>query len=101
MIYYPVSVLMLAGIRAIMLNSNDRSKDICEYFRQNKSKYSEIAWYPSIPYLHKYANLVAEKGIFPAINEVLFSNNTAIGALSMITKRSMAVFETKTVRMGN
>ena len=80
-----------AGINSIMLNSNDRAKEITDYFRNNKSKYGEINWYPSLPYPHKYANLVAEKGIVPAINEVLFSGNTAGGLLSIITKGSAAV----------
>jgi hypothetical protein len=62
------------GIKAIMLNSNDRSSEICDYFRNNQNKYGHINWYPSIPYPHKYANLVAEKGIFPALNDILFSN---------------------------
>jgi len=79
------------GIRAVMLNSNDRAKAICDHFRNNKSKYGDIAWYPSIPYPHKYANKVNEKGIFPAINDVLFSNNTAAGVLSMVAKGSLAV----------
>lgn len=79
------------GINSIMLNSNDRAKEITDYFRVNKAKYADIHWYPSLPYPHKYANLVAEKGIVPAINEVLFSGNTAGGLLSMITKGSAAV----------
>ncbi|MBA4252175.1 MAG: hypothetical protein C0442_10710 [Chlorobiaceae bacterium] len=79
------------GIKSIMLNSNDRAKEITDYFRANKSKYSNINWYPSLPYPHKYANLVAEKGIVPAISEVLFTGNTAGGLLSIITKGSAAV----------
>lgn len=80
-----------AGINAIMLNSNDRAKEITDYFRANKSKYSDISWYPSLPYPHKYANLVAEKGIVPAINEVIFSDNSAIGLFSLIAKGSSAI----------
>lgn len=98
-IYKTYDIAFANGIQAVMLNSNDRAKDICEYFRQNKSKYGDIAWYPSIPYPYKYANLVAEKGIFPAINEVLFSNNTVAGALSMIAKGSMAVLGKDTIKM--
>ena len=79
------------GIKAVMLNSNHRAKAICDYFRENKDKYKDIVWYPSVPYPHKYANLVAEKGIFPAVNEVLFSNNSAMGVIGMLTKGGMAV----------
>ena len=87
------------GVRAVMLNSNDRAREICAYFREHKSKYDEISWYPSIPYPHKYANMVAEKGIFPAINEVIFSNNTATGTLSMLAKGGMAVLGKDAIKM--
>ncbi len=80
-----------AGINSIMLNSNDRAKEITDYFRAHSSKYASINWYPSLPYPHKYANLVAEKGIIPAVNEVLFSGNTAGGLLSMLSKGGAAV----------
>ncbi len=98
-IYKVYDMAFASGINAVMLNSNDRAKEICEYFRQNKSKYGDIAWYPSIPYPHKYANLVAEKGIFPAVNEVLFADNSAMGALSMITKGGMAVLGKDAIKM--
>ncbi len=87
------------GINAIMLNSNDRAKDICDYFRKNKSKYQNINWYPSIPYPHKYANLVAEKGIMPAINEVLFKDNTTKGVFGMMAKGGMALFNKDAIKM--
>lgn len=88
-----------AGIRAVMLNSNDRAKEICEHFRDNISKYPALHWYPSIPYPHKYANLVAEKGIFPAINEVLFKDNSARKVMGMITKGSAAVVTKDAVKL--
>jgi hypothetical protein len=90
-IYRTYDMAFASGIRAVMLNSNERAKAICDYFRENKSKYADIAWYPSIPYAYKYANLVNEKGIFPAINDVLFSNNSASGVIGMIAKGSMAI----------
>ena len=91
-IYRTYDIAFENGIRAVMLNSNARAKDICDYFRANSFKYGDISWYPSIPYPHKYADLVAEKGILRAFNDVLFSNNTAMGALSMIAKGGLATF---------
>lgn len=88
-----------AGVKGFMLNSNDRAKDICEYFKSNASKYSELNWYPSIPYPHKYANLVAEKGIVPTLNEVLFKGNSAKGVLSMMTKGGAAVLGKDAIKM--
>ncbi|WP_461629851.1 hypothetical protein [Labilibaculum euxinus] len=88
-----------AGIEGIMLNSNDRAKDICNYFRENKDKYGHLNWYPSIPYPHKYANMVAEKGIMPTINEVLFKDNSAGGVLGMIAKGSAAVLTKDAIKL--
>jgi hypothetical protein len=90
-IYQVYDMVFDAGIRGIMLNSNDRAKEICNHFRSNKSKYpSDLSWYPSIPYPHKYANLLSEKGIIPTINEVLLKDNSALGFLGMITKGGQA-----------
>ena len=88
-----------SGIRAIMLNSNDRAMDICNHFINNKSKYPKLNWYPSIPYPHKYANLISEKGIIPTINEILFKDNTAMGALGMVLKGGTAVLGKDAVKL--
>jgi hypothetical protein len=80
-----------AGIRAIMLNSNERAGAICDYFRANRKRLPDIAWYPSIPYPHKYANLVAEKGILSALKEVLLGDVSASSLFGLISKGSMAV----------
>ncbi len=93
------SIVYKAGIRAIMLNSHDRAKDICNFFRENKAKYPEISWYPSIPYAYKYANLVAERGILPAIHEVLFTDNTTSGVISLIAKGGTAVLGKDAVKL--
>ncbi len=87
------------GINSIMLNSHDRAKEICDHFRNNKTRYSDVNWYPSLPYPHKYANLVAEKGIMPAINEVIFSDNSAKGLLGLITKGSSALLGQDAVKV--
>ena len=98
-IYRVYDMAINAGVQGIMLNSNDRAKDICDYFRENNEKYKHINWYPSIPYPHKYANLVAEKGILPAINEVLFKDNSAGGVLGMMAKGGMAVLGKDAIKM--
>jgi len=98
-IYQVYDIAFIAGIRAVMLNSNDRAREICNYFREHKARYGGMVWYPSIPYPHKYANLVAEKGIFPAISEVLFRDNSALKVLGMVGKGGMAVIGKDTIKM--
>lgn len=80
------------GVKAVMLNSNDRAMAICDHFRENQNRYGDIAWYPSIPYAYKYANMVNELGIFPAIGEVLFKGNTTGGVFSLIGKGANFAF---------
>ena len=80
------------GIKGVMLNSNEKAEPICERFRANKSRYGDISWYPSIPYAYKYANMVNEMGIFPAVNEVLFKGNTSGSVLGMIGKGANFIF---------
>ncbi len=64
------------GISAFMLNSNEKANEICDYFRNHRSDFPNLVLYPSIPYPHKYANLVAENGIVGAIKTVLASQST-------------------------
>ena len=87
------------GVRAIMLNSNDKAAEITEYFRQNKAKFQDVSWYPSIPYPHKYANMVAEKGIFGTFNEVIMKNSGAMGALKMIGGGAMAAMSKDGIKL--
>ena len=88
-----------SGIRAVMLNSNDRAKSICDHFKNHKSEYPELNWYPSIPYPYKYANLISEKGIIPTINEILFKDNTTSGVLGMIANSGAALFGKDAVKL--
>lgn len=78
------------GVRAVMLNSNERAAGICDHFRSRRSQIPTITWYPSIPYPHKYANLVAEKGILPAIQEVVLGGG-ASAILGMVKQAGSAL----------
>ena len=65
------------GIEAVMLNSNRFAGPICDRFRDAPERYGHLRWYPSIPYPHKYAALVAEHGIGGALKETVKSAGTA------------------------
>ncbi len=88
-----------AGVRGVMLNSNDRAAEICNRFKNKSNSYPSLNWYPSIPYPHKYANLVAEKGILPAINSILFKDNSAFKGLGLITQGGMALVSKDAVKL--
>jgi len=74
------------GIHAFTFSTHDRVQQICDHFRANTNKYADMRLYPVIPYAHKYANLVNDKGILGAIKEVVVSNNTAKQMVSMVTR---------------
>jgi hypothetical protein len=81
------------GIRAFMLNTHDRVKEICDHFRKNPARYADLALYPSMPYAHKYANAVAEKGIFGALSEYILADRSASDIVGMVVKGGMSLFE--------
>lgn len=89
---------MDAGIDAIMLNSNDRAKDICNAFRADPGKYGHLKWYPSIPYPHKYAAMVSDKGMVGAVQEILF-NKGAKSALGKMARGASAVLTLDAVKL--
>lgn len=87
------------GVNAIMLNSNQKAIEITDFFRENKAKYGNLTWYPSIPYPHKYADMVNELGMIPALKEALFKNNSGMGMLSMIGKGANVMFTKDAMKM--
>lgn len=87
-----------AGIEAIMLNSNDRARSICDRFRADAAKYGHLRWYPSIPYPHKYANLVSEKGMVGALNDILFARGAKSG-LGKMVRGGMAALTLDAVKL--
>lgn len=86
------------GIRGLMLNANERAKEICDYFRSDPMRYSNLRLYPSIPYPHKYANSIAEKGIFNTLADVIISDNTAGNIIGILTKGSISFFEKNMIK---
>lgn len=89
------------GMRAFMFNTHDRVEKICDHFRANPDKYADMRLYPSMPYAHKYANAVHEKGLIGALNAFVFSGrsvrqiaNTVIrGGMSVINKDMIEVMK--------
>ena len=81
------------GIRAFMVNTQERTGEICEYLRRNSSRLPDLALYPSMPYAHKYANAVAEKGIFGTLKEFVLADRSAGDIIGMLAKGGMTLFE--------
>lgn len=69
-----------AGIKVFMCTTHERIAEVCDHVRANPARYAELQFYPCMPYAHKYANAVTEKGIMEALKSVL-PNEGAIVAL--------------------
>jgi len=82
-----------AGIRAFMFNTHDLVKNICEHFRNNSERYTDLKLYVSMPYAHKYASAVADKGIFGALKDTIITGSSAMDVVSMLTKGGFSLFE--------
>lgn len=75
-----------AGICAFMFNTHDRVADICNHFRANPDRYSDLRLYPSMPYAHKYANAVNEIGMVGALKNFIFPESSAGEILGTIAR---------------
>jgi hypothetical protein len=74
------------GIHAFMFNTHDRVAELCDHFRANPEKYSDLRLYPSMPYAYKYANAVAELGMIGALNQFIFADRSIKDALGTVVK---------------
>jgi hypothetical protein len=68
------------GIRTFMCTTHERMGEICDYFRNNRSRYPDYQFYPGMPYAHKYANAVTEHGMLDALKKFL-PDDGAVGAM--------------------
>lgn len=59
------------GVRTFMCTTHDRIALVCDHMRANPERYSDFAFYPCMPYAHKYANAVTENGMLGAVKRFL------------------------------
>ena len=81
------------GIHAFTFSTHDRVQQICDRFRDNPQKYSDLRLYPVLPYAQKYAHLVNEKGIVGAMKQVVMADSTTAQMASMIARGGAAVLK--------
>jgi hypothetical protein len=87
------------GIRAFMFNTHAKVEGICSHFRNNLSRYPDLRLYPSVPYAHKYANAVAEKGIFKALKDTILKGSSTKDILGILTRGGSVVFEKDMIKV--
>ena len=82
-----------AGIHAFMFNTHDRVAEICNHFRANPDRYGDLRLYPSLPYAHKYANGVNEKGIVGTLKDVIFPGSSAAEIFGTIARGGKSIIK--------
>jgi hypothetical protein len=60
-----------ADVRTFMCTTHDRVALICDHVRANPDRYADLAFFPCMPYAHKYANAVTELGMLGALKRFL------------------------------
>ena len=78
------------GVRTFMCTTHDRVGEVAAHVRANPSRYEGFAFYPCMPYAHKYANAVTEDGLLGALRRFLpeqgFVNAAVRGGRSFASK---------------
>lgn len=59
------------GVTTFMCTTHDRVAEICDRVRAQPDRYSQLKFFPCMPYAHKYANAVTEDGFLGAIRRFL------------------------------
>lgn len=59
------------GIKTFMCTTHDRIGEICDHWRAHPDRYRDYAFFPCMPYAHKFANAVTDHGMLGAIRRFL------------------------------
>ncbi|PJB32723.1 MAG: hypothetical protein CO109_03060, partial [Deltaproteobacteria bacterium CG_4_9_14_3_um_filter_65_9] len=59
------------GIKTFMCPTHDRIALICDHWRANPARYRDYAFFPCMPYAHKYNNAVTDYGMLGALRRFL------------------------------
>lgn len=78
------------GIKTFMCTTHDRIALVCDHMRERPERYKDYAFFPSMPYAHKYANAVTEDGMLGALKRFMpeegFLNAALRGGMSLARK---------------
>lgn len=80
-----------AGIRTFMCTTHDRIAEVARRVRADPAAWEGFAFYPCMPYAHKYANAVTEHGMLGALRE--FMPKDGLLATALTGTRALATRE--------
>ena len=96
------------GIRTFMCTTHDRIADVVDRMRSEPSHHQGRAFFTCMPYAHKYANAMAESGVFGAIKQFLpdggfldaamrggksFAGKDVEGMITLLIDAEMSMFD--------
>jgi hypothetical protein len=85
-----------AGIKTFMCTTHDQIAKICDYVRNNPTRYAGFEFYPGMPYAHKYANAVTEDGVMGALKKLTAGSmlgTLAKGGAAIVTQDVMGLMK--------
>lgn len=94
-----IDIAIDEGIQAFSFSTHDRVAEICDHFRSNPARYSGIHLYPALPYAHKYASLVNDKGIMGAFSDVVLKDQSTHQIISTITRGGKALIKQDSIEI--
>jgi hypothetical protein len=59
------------GVRTFMCTTHDKIEQVAEHIRINPTRYANFAFFPCMPYAHKYANAVTDEGMLGALRKFM------------------------------
>jgi hypothetical protein len=80
------------GIRTLMCTTHERMAAVCDHVRAHPDRYEGFAFYPCMPYAHKYANAVTDHGMLGAMKRFLPDEglmNAALRGGSSVAKKDI------------
>jgi hypothetical protein len=66
-----IDAAYVEGIHTFMCTTHDRIALVCDHVRAEPERYPEFAFFPGMPYAHKYANAVTDSGMLGAVKRFL------------------------------
>lgn len=80
-IIHVLDIALEHDIRTFMCTTHERIEQVSDHLRAHPTKYADYRLYPCMPYAHKYANAVTERGMLGAVREFLPDEGFADAAI--------------------
>ncbi|GAB3920734.1 hypothetical protein GCM10011575_17530 [Microlunatus endophyticus] len=87
-----LDIAYAAGVRTFMCTTHERVAEVCDEARENPGRFPDLDFFPCMPYAHKYADAVTERGLVDALRRFLPSSgfvDAALRSTSSLAKKDI------------